>query len=320
MRVGLSTGQRDTVCRYLLMAGTARRAVGENLKRLREIRGWSQAELARRARMDRAHVARIEDGSYKSPRPENLEKLAQALNCDVDEITGREPIRSVTPYESNPTYRQLLDMLERLTEVDRSEIVRHAIWSASRLAADVGIAERPLILANNVISFPTRADGDGDFPPPPIAPDEWIEKDADRPRELHAWVRPVDAEAAAGPPRNPDDVIIPSAQLLNSLREVRDDRVKVVKIFGDSMHPVLRNGWKVLLDPARSLFSPGKIVMVYLKDEGTTVGLLAKHGDAFKIVKRNPNYGGPVEIPLKSGEWYPIGTITTIVEAPVEIE
>jgi hypothetical protein len=86
------------------------------------------------------------------------------------------------------------------------------------------------------------------------------------------------------------------------------------------MYPILRNGWKVLFDPSRSLFQPGKIVIVYLKDEGTTIGLLAKSGDQFKIVKRNPNYGGPPEIPLRAGEWYPVGTVTTIVEAPVEIE
>lgn len=299
------------------MMGSAEQ-VGAKVKELRERQSLSVAELARRAKMHRSHIQRIEDGTFGYPRPQTIAKLAMALNCDVDELTGRLPLRQVTPYESNPTYRRLIDMLEAVLETDRAEVIRHALWTLGRIRTERPQSE-PVIM-DNILPFPSGANEDGDFPPPPVAPEEFIEKDTDAPRPLHAWIRPVDAEGAAGAPRQSDDWLIPTTQLLNSLQEVRDDRVKVVKIFGSSMHPILRNGWKVLLDPAKSLFKPGKIVMVYIRDEGTTIGLLAEESQQFKIVKRNAEYGGPMEIPLRAGEWYPVGTVTTIVEAPVEIE
>jgi len=268
----------------------------------------TQAEVARRAHLSEKRYQDIERGLNTSIR--SLRQVARALECEIEELTGRESIRQITPYESNPRYRLMIDMLETVDDSERDEILDHAIWSAERA--------RPRLPSSNLVLFPTRAGEDGDFPPPPI--DRWIEKDTDVPRPLHAWVTPIDASVAAGVPIAPDDWLIPTTQLLNSLRELRDDRVKVVKIFGHSMHPTLRNGWKVLLDPSRSLFQPGKIVMVYIRDEGTTIGLLATSGEEFKIVKRNPDYGGPPEIPLLAGEWYPVGTVTTIVEAPVEVE
>ena len=296
----------------------------------RERLGWSQRRLAKEAGVALRTVQNAEHGQGVTLN--TLGKIVLALaaakraveakaakDLATAQSKGREALVHVTPYESNADYRELIDALEAMPEADRIELMRFALWTAERVRGPVAAVGEPVSL-DNVINFPSYSDADGDFPFPPIPEEQWIERDTDIPRPLHAWIRPVDAEAAAGPPRNPDDVIIPAAQLLNSLREVRDDRVKVVKVFGDSMYPVLRNGWKVLLDPARSLFQPGKIVMVYLRDEGTTIGLLAKQGESFKIVKRNPNYGGPVEIPLTAGEWYPIGTVTTIVEAPVEIE
>jgi hypothetical protein len=51
--------------------------------------------------------------------------------------------------------------------------------------------------------------------------------------------------------------------------------------------------------------------MVYLKDEGSTIALLAKSGDSMNIVKRDPEYGGPAEILPRAGQWYPVGTVTT---------
>jgi transcriptional regulator with XRE-family HTH domain len=303
---------------------------GERVRSLRERAGLSQDRLAKKADVSVKQLQNIEAGRNTSLR--TLSQIAVALGCDIEELTGREILRQVTPYETTASYRTLIDALEQILETDRAEIIRHATWSAQRLQGERQ-ARGPFYADTNIVAFPQASSirdspsvirdapiDNGDFPPPPVPFDEWIEKDTDVPRALHAWIRPIDSEAAAGVPRVEDDWLIPTTQLLNSLREIRDDRVKVVKVFGDSMYPVLRNGWKVLLDPAKHLFQPGKIVIVYLREEGTTIGLLAKDGDAFKIVKRNQNYGGPVEIPLRAGEWYPVGTVTTIVEAPVEIE
>jgi transcriptional regulator with XRE-family HTH domain len=265
----------------------------------------------------------------QQPGAIDLAVLANYLGVMVSDLLEDKPLpREATPYERNAAYRHLINSLEQVSEADREEVIRQALWVVARIR----VSALPTIvpLAENVIAFPTQPDDSGDFPPPPIEPSDFIEKDTDYPRPLHTWVLEV-PEVAAGPPRH-DDVLLPTseAEVLNTFREavpstareVRDDRVRVIKIYGNSMHPVLRNGWKVRIDPARSLFRPGKaIVMVYIKDEGSTIGLLAEDGKGgLKIVKRNPDYGGPVEIPLRAGEWYPVGTVTTIVEAPVDIE
>ena len=51
------------------------------LKELREARGWSQRELARRADITHATVNRIENGKVASLDLLVLEKLAEALEC-----------------------------------------------------------------------------------------------------------------------------------------------------------------------------------------------------------------------------------------------
>jgi transcriptional regulator with XRE-family HTH domain len=53
--------------------------VGLRVRELREGRGWTQAELARRAGIRRATVNRIENARIKSIDLEVLEKLATAL-------------------------------------------------------------------------------------------------------------------------------------------------------------------------------------------------------------------------------------------------
>jgi transcriptional regulator with XRE-family HTH domain len=105
--------------------GTKGISIGPNVRRLRELRQLSQAELARRAGMDQGHLSRIEDGTYKSPRLSNITKLARALNCELSDVTGDGEIsRQLTPYERNAQYRGLIDILDdpRMREEDRQLI------------------------------------------------------------------------------------------------------------------------------------------------------------------------------------------------------
>lgn len=300
--------------------------VGTRMKRLREARGWSQGELARVAKMHRSHIERIEDGSFDHPRPVTLKKLASALNCEVDELTGKETIREPTPYEKNARYKALLDTLDTVDEVERYVIVNHALWTAVRakpLAKVKGSRNRTVSIASpgptNVARFPQSSSGD--FPPPPVAPEEYIAKDADFPRPVHEGPALIDMPSAAGQPLH-DDVLVPQGMtnVLNTRREVHEGRRRIIRVIGDSMKPILHNGSLVEFDPARDLFQPGRVVMVYIKDEGSTIGLLAKHGNGLKLLKRNPDYGGPMEIILRANEYHPMGTATRIVDAPIVIE
>jgi len=52
------------------------------IKEIRQAKGWTQAELARRAGIRRATVNRIENARVKAIDLDVLEKLARALQVD----------------------------------------------------------------------------------------------------------------------------------------------------------------------------------------------------------------------------------------------
>ena len=52
------------------------------IKEIRQVKGWTQTELARRAGIRRATVNRIENARVKAIDLEVLEKLAKALDVD----------------------------------------------------------------------------------------------------------------------------------------------------------------------------------------------------------------------------------------------
>jgi SOS-response transcriptional repressor LexA len=146
----------------------------------------------------------------------------------------------------------------------------------------------------------------------PISEQEFIERDHDYPRDLHALVVP-DHAAAAGPAGFEQEFSMTKTQILHSIREIRTGRLQVVRVVGDSMAPVLRNGWKVLVDTTQTTPAPGTMVTVYIRDEGSVLGYWEPRDDGFVLRKANPHFN-PVAVPEGSLLW---GTVTTIVEAPV---
>ncbi len=63
------------------------RKLGMTLKRLRQQRGWTQEELARKVGVHRVYVAQME-AATKSPSLRTLEKLAKALRVKVSTLLG----------------------------------------------------------------------------------------------------------------------------------------------------------------------------------------------------------------------------------------
>ena len=61
---------------------SARRAVGGQLKQLREARGWSQSDLARLSGLDQGIIARLEAGGSEG-EASAVERLAGALGVPV---------------------------------------------------------------------------------------------------------------------------------------------------------------------------------------------------------------------------------------------
>jgi transcriptional regulator with XRE-family HTH domain len=62
--------------------------VGRNLRRLRNEKGWSQEELAFRAKVDRSYISQLETGTY-SASVTMLGKLAKALGVDASGFLKR---------------------------------------------------------------------------------------------------------------------------------------------------------------------------------------------------------------------------------------
>ena len=63
----------------------ARQRVALNLRRIRVMRGISQDNLALEANVERSYVGYLERGN-KNPTVTTLEKIAEALACDISEF------------------------------------------------------------------------------------------------------------------------------------------------------------------------------------------------------------------------------------------
>lgn len=59
--------------------------IGLRIVGLRQLKGWSQEELARRAGLQRTHVSRIECGKY-AVTLETIQAIAEAFGMTVDII------------------------------------------------------------------------------------------------------------------------------------------------------------------------------------------------------------------------------------------
>ncbi len=72
------------------MVGTLEQTLRENLARYRELRGWTQTELGRRAGIAPASISHFETGQ-RTPTLETLMKVADALTVSLDRLVGRIP-------------------------------------------------------------------------------------------------------------------------------------------------------------------------------------------------------------------------------------
>lgn len=88
----------------------------ERIKTLREARGWTQAELARRLNMTRNGVNSWEQG-LSMPSPPFLVELASLFSVSTDYLLGIEPLHTVNVTGLNEhdiaLITQLADRLRR---------------------------------------------------------------------------------------------------------------------------------------------------------------------------------------------------------------
>lgn len=240
-------------------------------------------------RPHRERTATRQERSAKSPGIFKLQQIADMLETTVGDLLGE------------PGYVSPADLL--------TDAQRRTLRDAVRILETLFDLDAPL---SDETSKPPAA-ATGTFL---ISPEEFIERDHDYPRALHAWIVP-ELPATAGRAGAEPDMALDSAQILHSIREVWDTRYLVVRIIGDSMDPELQNGWKVLVDTERTNPSEGALVAVYIKDEGGILGRWHVEDGRPVLRKTNPEYS---KIRLgQPEEWTVWGTVTTIVEAPVEL-
>lgn len=64
--------------------------IGERVRRLRMIRGMSQAELSKACKLSPGHISEIENGIRKNIQARTVKKLAQGLNVNIAKLLGEE--------------------------------------------------------------------------------------------------------------------------------------------------------------------------------------------------------------------------------------
>jgi transcriptional regulator with XRE-family HTH domain len=58
------------------------------VKRLREEKGMTQADLAKKAKVTRPYITMLEGGQRKAPSVATLQRIAKALGVPVTELLG----------------------------------------------------------------------------------------------------------------------------------------------------------------------------------------------------------------------------------------
>ena len=71
-------------------------SIGENIKKFREAKGFTQQQLADRVGVERHYISMFECGS-RSPNMNLGDALAEALGCSLLELLGRDSPQSGQP-------------------------------------------------------------------------------------------------------------------------------------------------------------------------------------------------------------------------------
>ncbi len=86
--------------------------LGDVLRRLREAKGLTQPELARRAKITDEYVSMLESGVRRNPSLEVLQRISKALGLSVGELVQKGSLK-MRCFECR-TKRQKLVWMERI--------------------------------------------------------------------------------------------------------------------------------------------------------------------------------------------------------------
>lgn len=69
--------------------------IGENIQRIRKMRGLTLSELAERAQISKSYLSNIERNLNQNPSVQIVEKVAQVLGVDFRTLLDSEPCSSL---------------------------------------------------------------------------------------------------------------------------------------------------------------------------------------------------------------------------------
>lgn len=147
-----------------------------------------------------------------------------------------------------------------------------------------------------------------------VTEDEFIEHDFDYPRPHHVWiVRHANAAAGLGIETDRDTEM---SEVLHSIQDVYNGQLRVIRVIGQSMTPLLRDGDKVTFDIRQVTPQEGDVVAVYDSIRGGIVGYWRSEADGdYWLDKENEAFDS--ERLEAGGSWKIWGTVTRIVDTPV---
>jgi transcriptional regulator with XRE-family HTH domain len=92
--------------------------IAEEIRRRMRLLGLSAERLSLAAGLNKTYVRDIFTGRARSPRLDNLAKVAAALSCSLDELTGQEPPRREDQQTDPELLRQAYAVATRITAED----------------------------------------------------------------------------------------------------------------------------------------------------------------------------------------------------------
>lgn len=146
----------------------------------------------------------------------------------------------------------------------------------------------------------------------PVKPEDFNDSgDTDFPLDYHGWeMDDVDVAAGETGAQNPENVM---GMILNR-KEVREGRVRSIKVKGDSMSPTFNNGELLAVDVTKRQPRNDDPVVIYRHEtDGMILGRWEKRGDRVRLLKDNDAFG-PVE--MIDGDIL-LGTVIDIIRKPV---
>jgi transcriptional regulator with XRE-family HTH domain len=113
---------RMVIERECLNSGECEMSLGDNVKRIRKERGWSQAELADKIGAHLNHVSKIENSKYM-PSFDTVQKLAEVLQVSLDYLANSKDGKDGEMKIEDQTFAEKIRLLNSLETEERKAII-----------------------------------------------------------------------------------------------------------------------------------------------------------------------------------------------------